>query len=737
MDGVNKMKTKVLMLVLALFIPSTSFAAMQTFVSGDGLAEIRTKLLANDSELYGKVVTGASLSGTILTFTFEDATTFNVDIAGVQDGTGTDDQAITDLSLSGNIISLTLENGGTETVDLTSILGAGGLADAPSDGSTYGRNDGAWVAVSGSVAVDSTIQNGSTNPVQNDAIYDALAGKQNALVNPVVLADTSGWDKDSTDDFDGAYNSLTGRPTLFDGAYGSLTGTPTIPTNNNQLTNGANYLTQTAANAFYSLLGHDHSGVYEPAGITLSDISDIGTAAGRAVEDTMTNGSNLPDGSAIIAYGNANWLGGSSFDLSADHTFTGMNTFTGGISTGPISFEGATADDYETSFVITDPTADRALNLGDYDMRVPASAYVNTSGQILPAGIVGGVLSPTGDGSGLTGISGTFSVTERTTAPTAGEMASNTFAIDTVGEIAYVQTSTGLASWPLTAFTLNASTYTLSLTLAGLDGDSVNGVSVAGPTDITGLNSASYALTEVFGGTNDTVVCTGSAVSGSANNYTVDMSDSNESATCTFSVASGGGTISYIGAESSTSFSTDLTLNVPTGTQDGDILVTTVADDTDQALTHTGWTLITSQSVTSSRNTVAYRLASSEPASYTFTSGSSEKAGSIAVFRKTGGTWDVGAFSSASTTIGNTTLTSSEITTTDNSILYTAWSNDGNVAVTTPPSGMVTVVEVSGSSVKSDAYYELVATGAATTKTINYAANEDISCIAVSIDIIP
>jgi len=54
---------------------------------------------------------------------------------------------------------------------------------------------------------------------------------------------------------DFAYSSLTGTPTTiagygitdaFDGAYGSLSGTPTIPTNNNELTNGANYVSDTA-----------------------------------------------------------------------------------------------------------------------------------------------------------------------------------------------------------------------------------------------------------------------------------------------------------------------------------------------------------------------------------------------------------------------------------------------------------------------------------------------------------
>jgi len=69
-----------------------------------------------------------------------------------------------------------------------------------------------------------------------------------------------------TDAFDGAYNSLTGKPSLFDGVFASLTskpttiagygitdafsgayadlsGKPTIPTNNNELSNGAAYIT--------------------------------------------------------------------------------------------------------------------------------------------------------------------------------------------------------------------------------------------------------------------------------------------------------------------------------------------------------------------------------------------------------------------------------------------------------------------------------------------------------------
>ena len=43
--------------------------------------------------------------------------------------------------------------------------------------------------------------------------------------------------------FSGAYVDLTGKPTLFSGAYADLTGKPTIPTNTNELTNGAGFIT--------------------------------------------------------------------------------------------------------------------------------------------------------------------------------------------------------------------------------------------------------------------------------------------------------------------------------------------------------------------------------------------------------------------------------------------------------------------------------------------------------------
>jgi len=54
-----------------------------------------------------------------------------------------------------------------------------------------------------------------------------------------------------------------------------------------------------------------------------TDLS-LGTAADRAAEDTLTDGSNLPDGAAIKTYGDANWSGGISHD---GNTANGVLTY--------------------------------------------------------------------------------------------------------------------------------------------------------------------------------------------------------------------------------------------------------------------------------------------------------------------------------------------------------------------------------------------------------------------------
>lgn len=60
-----------------------------------------------------------------------------------------------------------------------------------------------------------------------------------------------------TSNFSGSYNDLSNKPTLFSGNYNDLTNKPTIPTNTNQLTNGAGFITSSSlgTQATFSLSG--------------------------------------------------------------------------------------------------------------------------------------------------------------------------------------------------------------------------------------------------------------------------------------------------------------------------------------------------------------------------------------------------------------------------------------------------------------------------------------------------
>lgn len=101
--------------------------------------------------------------------------------------------------------------------------------EAPKNGSVYGRKDGVWTLVesSGGGGVGTVVSvNGVTPDVQGNVELD--------IPNAQVQTD---WNATS------GLASIKNKPTLFDGAYSSLTGKPTIPSNTNQLVNGAGFIT--------------------------------------------------------------------------------------------------------------------------------------------------------------------------------------------------------------------------------------------------------------------------------------------------------------------------------------------------------------------------------------------------------------------------------------------------------------------------------------------------------------
>ncbi len=73
---------------------------------------------------------------------------------------------------------------------------------------------------------------------------------------------------------------------------------------------------------------------------------------------------------------------GNNVSVGGTLTVTGTTTFSGVISgASPLVFEGATADDYETTFAITDPTADRTIT------------FPNITGTVVTTGDTGSVNS--------------------------------------------------------------------------------------------------------------------------------------------------------------------------------------------------------------------------------------------------------------------------------------------------------------------------------------------------------
>ena len=330
----------------------------------------------NFSELYGKVVGSAGLSGTTLTITLDDATTVTVDLSELQDGIGTDDQTATEVTFT--------QYG---TISATNVQAAiEELADekAETDNTAFVMSTLADVAiettaepVAGEPLVDDTVAYGDTEDNLRvwsvEKVGSELAGKQDDLAVPtqpeaeagtattervwtaervkqaivalggsggytnltsfvgqtayrlfysdadgdvtelalgadstylksngagaapafatlptgtshdaltinatanglslstqelsIGLASTStigalsdtDWDTfNNKSNFDGAYSSLSGTPTLFDGAYSSLSGTPSIPVSGTDFDPvGTNNSDDNATNTQYSSL---------------------------------------------------------------------------------------------------------------------------------------------------------------------------------------------------------------------------------------------------------------------------------------------------------------------------------------------------------------------------------------------------------------------------------------------------------------------------------------------------
>ena len=177
--------------------------------------------------------------------------------------------------------------------------------------------------------------------------------------------------------------------------------------------------------------------------------------------------------------------------------------------------------------------------------------------------------------------------------------------------------------------------------------------------------------------------------------------------------------------------SSSLTINVPSGTTDGDLMVAFMAAEDNLTWTGaTGWTEVADQGLAPSLR-VAYKVASSsEPASYTFTSTDSRlTAGSILTYR--GASYDaIGSFAVDASPLVVTGPTAAA----DFSVLLVVAADASDNITFGTPSDMAPEVTQNDATKPSYAIFDqYVVAGATGTRSITSPNNNDVSAIALTI----
>ena len=291
--------------------------------AGTNLTITDTTITATDTD--NQTIDVFNLNGTDLELSLEDdgQATQTVDLSSLQDGTGTDDQTIDVFSLTGTNLNLSLESDGeaTKQVDLSSLQDGTGTDDQTASEVSITDSGGYYVSSDVEGALAEIAGGGAQQLSELSDVNTSTATNRNVLV-----ADGIDWESRALTEADisdlGTYIGAT------DVTYENLSTNGDIGTGATQVSQG----------------DHAHAGVYEPVDATIlreADVDDtpvndvttapvssnwaydhvaasdphtgyalessLGTASTRNAEDILTNGSNLPDGAAIITYGDANW----------------------------------------------------------------------------------------------------------------------------------------------------------------------------------------------------------------------------------------------------------------------------------------------------------------------------------------------------------------------------------------------------------------------------------------------
>jgi hypothetical protein len=143
--------------------------------------------------------------------------------------------------------------------------------------------------------------------------------------------------------------------------------------------------------------------------------------------------------------------------------------------------------------------------------------------------------------------------------------------------------------------------------------------------------------------------------------------------------------ISIRAMTTATSFGTTTTINLPAGTVNGDVLVMFISRNSTSATTATapaGWSTIFNTSATNGAS-IFWKVASSEPASYTVTLGSTVNAGTVSLFTLANAAFTLSVtIRHSSATSSTPTMGTASTPTSDNSIVFSMVTLNNSGAVT-------------------------------------------------------
>jgi len=165
--------------------------------------------------------------------------------------------------------------------------------------------------------------------------------------------------------------------------------------------------------------------------------------------------------------------------------------------------------------------------------------------------------------------------------------------------------------------------------------------------------------------------------------------------------------IEYDSYESGIDSGSGCIIDVPSNTQDGDLLILALNNDNATLMSPSGWTEIEYlRYVSSSDSGMWYRVADTEPSSYNFGS-SSNQAGIIALFTESSsGTWSISDSGSSNQSPSSSSLTVSGVTAASGDALVLHWGSDDTISVTTSPTDMTEIAVISPASSQVGMWYE-------------------------------